>query len=328
MKQSPGAVLLMLVLAGLFWIGMMDKLVDARMYRSTAIHFSLFFAILFVVVLWLMLIGLLILAAVDRSFTRWTGLAALVIVIVSAIGALSAIEFYVESNTPWWWAVVALLPILVGFYAFCPHLMIAAFVILLSAPSIYLYVAETMPKQRAQQIAAKAREREAQQSEERRIAEAFAKLGPDSSMIDYLKYFHDPIRSRAAREGIRQVKSRQTDAVVALKWGYIPDLDELHEYGLAATPEICTAYGAVLSTWATEVAKLPLDTTVLRLEERLPKQLPNLRWLTEAGCDFNGPLTEFENDLRAVGRAARVNEASKSNLNKLADTLASLHQPK
>ena len=111
----------------------------------------------------------------------------------------------------------------------------------------------------------------------RKKAADFAKLGPDSSLADYLPFVSGDY-SLEAREGMRKVRTRQADAVALLGAGRLGDLVGLLEYDIEATPELCAAYRTAIGRNG------QLD---------LKAQRPNLEWLNGEGCDLAEPLARL-----------------------------------
>src|SRR5262249_31363795 len=97
----------------------------------------------------------------------------------------------------------------------------ALVVMLIALPFAARWYADRPDPEREARIATEFKARQAE--EERRYREereqeaaAFARLGPESSVMDYLPYLAGNLRERAA-EGIKKVKSRQTDIVMLLQ---------------------------------------------------------------------------------------------------------------
>jgi hypothetical protein len=132
-KPPPAASFVLLTLVGLFWLGMMSYATSFRTAGEFISGIQAIVAVLCAFALWLTLGGLLILTAVSRRFTLWTGLAAPVVFVLSALGANHAAgldDYHVSCAL----SVVAVLPLLVALYAFRPSLLLAAAIVLISVP--------------------------------------------------------------------------------------------------------------------------------------------------------------------------------------------------
>jgi len=275
MRSSIGVIVL-LTLAGLFWAGMMGSLSDYPNTDAAGRGLALAFAALFGIALWLMLSGLLIWAALRGTLGGWARLWAVLLLVLSAIAASSAADLY-GLRVAWALAVLALLPLLVALYAFWPRLPLAGLVVVLSAAPL---AASTMGLGRPspQDLARQEQQRVDDEAARRKLAADFAKLGPDSSLADYLPFVSGD-HSLEAREGMRKVRTRQADAVALLKSGRIGELAGLLEYDVEATPELCAAYRTAIAPNG------QLD---------LKAQRPNLEWLNGEGSDLAEPLARLK----------------------------------
>ena len=271
MKVPVGAIVL-LTLAGLFWIAMMGSFSGYPDTDAAGRGLALGFGTLFGGALWLVLAALLIRAAVLGTLTIWTGIAAVVCLVTSLIGAFSVVDLYVL-RLSWPLAVLALLPLLVVAYALWPRLPLAGLIVVLSAVPL-VATAMKVGQPTPQDLARQQKQFLEEEAARRKLAEDFAKLGPDSSLSDYLPFVSGDY-STAAREGMRKVKSRQADAVALLNADRLGDLAGLLEYDVQATPELCAAYRTAIAR-----AAASLD---------LKPQRPNMEWLNSEGCDVASP---------------------------------------
>jgi hypothetical protein len=187
-------------------------------------------------------------------------------------------------------------------------------------------------RQRAQREAAEARMLQEQAQDEQRAIARFQALNPDSPLSDYLHdlYFPHPYATGEAhhQEALtkaRQVKSRQTDAVMLLKQGRIESLEELWSLDIEATPDVCAAYGDALRE---DAAKIDMGTTTG--QETVERQLPNMKWLVGAHCDLDAALGFVEKRFRewcdGPHQCAASDIADRPTLNFL-DALVALRQP-
>jgi len=187
-------------------------------------------------------------------------------------------------------------------------------------------------QRQAQREASVARMHQEQAQEQQRVIARFQALNPDSSLSDYLDHLYFPYPYAAgeahhqeALTKARQVKSRQTDAVMLLKQGKIEQLEELWNLDIEATPAICKAYGDALHQ---EAAKIDMGTTTG--QEAAERQLPNMKWLVGAHCDLDAALglveTRFREWCDGPHQCATSDIADRPILNFL-DTLVALRQP-
>jgi hypothetical protein len=301
-KQSPGAAYLMLFLAALFWLGML-------VYGSHPLSSEDFIGVLEVtfgaycaLALWLMLIGLTTLTAVDRSSPLRTRLGAPLVFVLSAACVLGSTGLGASGGP----VVVALFPLLVALYAFWPHPWVAAAVVLLSAVLLVLIATDVIPShERGEKITAvvsqrAARDRAGYGRLGPKQIEAFGRLGPDSRMDDYLRFLFNSDLAGEAREGIRRVKSRQADTVTLLRTDHLFSLADLHDFDVAVTPEVCAAYTAALDKEARKIDPKGWRYYSGRELVDVEAQRANLRWLVGEGCDLRTSLTRLEKYVRAV----------------------------
>jgi hypothetical protein len=258
------------------------------------------------VALWLILGVMLLDMAFDRGFALWTRLAAPAVLGLSLLGAYRAMELS-DNDGHWWMALVAVLPFLAALYVFRRHLWIAAAMALLCVPPMVLTPTDKVSKsERGERIAGAVRVRATRDRAEYKASpqqiEAFSRFGPDSRMDAYLPYYFWGDLAGRAREGIRAVKSRQTDTVRLLNQpGGMTSLVRLWDFDVAATSEVCRAYAAALDKQTRYIdsrrrAYYSSGDEVVDLE----RQLPNLRWLVDKGCDLKAPLGRLENTLRSI----------------------------
>lgn len=285
------------------------------------------FGALFAMALWVVLAILLVVAAIQGRPPVWAMIVAVALLALSAYGATQ-----VSAREPW---PLGLLPLLLALYAVWmrfpllrkPYLGIglaAAVAAVALVPIVFAIQAARPDPEREARLAAE--RQAAQEADERRLKEQheadaarFAKLGPDSSLEDYLEYAKMGERRAEARKAMRLVKSRQADAVALLKAGRMGDLSDLLELDVDATPELCKAFGAALAAAAARVDKR-VRSDYLSAAIILEWQLPNMQWLTTERCDLGESLALLERNVRAA--------ADSSRMTKFADTLAKLRAAK
>jgi hypothetical protein len=147
-----------------------------------------------------------------------------------------------------------------------------------------------LERHHAELAAAEAGARAAGEQQEQALRTKFARLGPDSSLRDYIEGEYWYLRDADVLAGARQVKSRQHDAIAMLDEGAILDLSDLWQLDLEPTPMLCEAYGKALSAKFGR-SEIGWDSARLSL---LNAQFPNMRWLRERGCDLDAPIGEID----------------------------------
>lgn len=93
-------------------------------------------------------------------------------------------------------------------------------------------------------------------------------------------------------------------------------LQELWRLDIAPGPELCAAYAGALRQEASKITRARSDHLSVAMD--LERQLPNLDWLTGAGCDLNDSLASAETNVRAVSDSSRMDQ--------FAATLAALRE--
>ena len=240
--------------------------------------------------LWLVLALLLLIAAINGAMPTMGKIGAAVMLPLSAVAASVSADLY-SQGADWTFVIVLVLPLLLAGYALwarlpalhpaLPPLQTTALlgslaVLLCLAPVVGMkFASAAMPSPEVQAAAESALEAAQRQQEEaaiKRESEAFAELGPDSSLRDYLLYLPGgDSRSREALAGARQVKSRQADAVALLDAGRLEALTDLFRLDLQPDPELCQAYDNALANAASQVTKARSDylSIAIDLEQQL-----------------------------------------------------------
>ncbi len=336
-ERAPIGTIILGGVASLLYALMLANLIDTGDTDAAGRGLNQAFAALVGLLLWIVLAILLVIAAAKGRMPFAGIIAAVILLPASAVGAFAAASLY-DGQQAWPILVVALLPPLIAFYAIWARLpqlhpylpplstglAIGSAIVVLTVLPLGVRWYQSLPdparnaRLAAEQKVREMEERRRLQDERDREEAAFARLGPDSSLGDYLEYLHGE-HAQDALQGIRLVKSRQADAVALLQHGRLRDLAELRDFNLEATPELCAAYGAALASAAAQVSP-KMRTDYLSAAIDLEWQLPNMRWLVGARCDLSAPLGVLETNVRAVADSERMT--------KFADTLAKLRATK
>lgn len=332
-SSPPVGTIVLLLVAALLHALMLGNLADSPGTDAAGRGLAEAFAALVGLLLWILLASLLFVAMVKGWMPPLAVIAGVVLLPLSAVASVKAMSLY-DRQHGWWLWVPGLLPPLIALYALwvrLPALHLGlpaagaiigvAMLAISAAPFVGAAVASRSDPEHAARLAA---EQQARQEEEQkqmqevreREAARFARLGPGSSMSDYLPYLYGD-RSREARQGIRQVKSRQADAILLLQQGRLHNLTALLEFDVDASPDLCRAYGDAVGGAARQVSK-SVRTDYLSAAIEMELQLPNIQWLVGERCDLGESLDLLETNVRAV--------ADSSRLTKFADTLAKLRQ--
>jgi hypothetical protein len=147
-----------------------------------------------------------------------------------------------------------------------------------------------LERHHAELAAADAAARALGEQQEQVLRAKFARLGPDSSLRDYLETQHWYLSGVDILAGARQVKTRQIDAISMLDDGMILDLTDLWQLDLAPTQTLCDAYGKALAA-AFGRSEIGPGSAFLNL---ISAQFSNMHWLQEARCDLDAPVTAID----------------------------------
>lgn len=322
LSRIPFGTILLLVLAGFLHLATMMCLSDVPNGDAAGRGMALGYAAILGTATMILLAILLVVAAMKGEMSRIGKVGAFVLVPAVTVTMWVAGDLYTD-QVGWALLVPALLPPLVTAYALRARLpslrarmgastadlvLGTAIVALTIAP----FVGESITASPAEKAQAKAlemerfnREMAEQRAADQRATDAFARLGPDSSLGDYLQYLPGgDTLSREALAGARKVKSRQADAVALLKAGRLEGLAPLFKLDLQPTPELCAAYGEALGNAASKVTRARPDYLSIAID--LEQQVPNIKWLVEGGCDLNTALASLSEHVRAVSDSERM----------------------
>jgi hypothetical protein len=281
----------------------------------------------FNVILMGILLAFLLIRPVMRRSTSghaapWEALGAFILFPLSLFSSVYALGLY-ERYHGWAIAVPILVPPLIGLYgmwARFPHsrhradvtsgvFWVAMLVLTIAPLPLASLDARTYPERLP----------------ERTWTRDFLRLTPRSTLRDYLDFRPDEERREEWFEGVRRVKSRQTDAVKLMKEGCLSwfypnpvknrDLFNLWRFDLEATPSLCEAFNQELRK---EVAFRFPYPGVFWL------QLRNIQWLASAHCDLSDTLIDIETQVRA--EAVGSSPAWAGRVTDILNTLATLRQ--
>lgn len=320
----PWVMTILLAFAAIIYLTFVANLLGARGSDAAGRGMALGFAAFQGLALWL-IIGILFAIAFYRgAMPGYAMAAAIVFVPLSGIAAGSATGLYMERHGEWLIAVPIVLPLLLVLYAFWARFpgwhdalpsgattaVLGGAVVVLTAVPLVLTTIEYMPnpeRDAARAAAAKAQEAEyerRQREVEATEAAQFAKLGPDSSLRDYLEFLPPGhTRFKDAVAGARLVKTRNADARALLDEGMIGELADL--WDLRVDPlAVCQAYGNALKAIANKIRRTEPGFINAALE--IEWQLPNIEWLVGAKCDLGDALAEAETRIREVSDSSRV----------------------
>ncbi len=319
----PMGFVVVLLVSCLLFVITATTVSDSRSSDAAGKAMSGALAAMFAGALWIALAVLLVMAAVGGAMVSWATWALFGLVPAALIAFFLAMGHFGEGDESALIVVMALPPLLMLYAAwarfpalhgvFKPAGTSAVLLSLVGVLSIGAIVAGRHarlpnPHARSDYAAAEsARMQEAAKGERQaheREAAAFARLGPDSHLADYLPYLRKPTFAERALEGIQKLKTRQEDAIALLNQRPLADLTELWQWNVLATREMCEAYGNAFLAAANRITKARSD--YLSATTDLEWQLPNLKWIIGSKCDLSWPLERAETNIKAAADSDRL----------------------
>jgi hypothetical protein len=319
----PWGTTVLFVIAALLYMAFLVNLFGLRGGDAMGRGMAMGFAAVIGLMLWLVLASLFAIAIFKGQMPAYAIAAAIVLLPLSAIAAASATGLYSDRYGDWLLVVPIALPPLLALYALwarfislqaslAPTPTTAAaglLIVLLTAVPLVLTVREFAPdpaRDAARAAAEKAQEEAMEKRRQDALAEEaaqFARLGPDSSLEDYLPHLAPGLpRFQEALAGVRRVKSRSQDAATLLKEGRLGELAELWEFDIDAAT-VCEAYRQALRIQVGGISRTRSD--YLRAAMDLEYQLRNIEWLIAARCNLDEALTDAATNLRAASDLPR-----------------------
>jgi len=296
---------------------------DSRSSDAAGNALSIAFAAISAGLLWIAIVALLATAAARGSMVRGAPWALIVLVPAAVVAYFLAISTFDPGS---WRAQVVVyglpwLPILVALGARFsgpsgtshPAIVASGLLTLMAVLSVGMIVigfagGPPNPTAKADRAAAEkarlAQEAKAQRDSQEREAAAFASLGPESHLADYLPFLRNRAFADRALRGIQKVKTRQADAVALLGLRPLSELTELWQWNVLGTREMCEAYANAFLAAANSIDKSHGDHLAAAVD--LEWQMSNLKWMVGSKCDLSGPLERAETNIKAVADSDRL----------------------
>jgi lipoprotein NlpI len=311
-RRSP--FLLVLVLAGLFYVGMIVCLADSQSGDAFGRALAAAFGALLGLVAWILLGILLWIAAVKGQMPRLAGVIALVLLPLSAVSAAIAID--ANSGAAWYLPFLPMLlpPPIAAFaiWARFPALhrslppqptaiVLLGAVLALTIAPLPTFVADQVRRAEvARQEEAARKAAEAAETERRRENLArFEKLTLDSPLWEWAPFIGKTSElDDQAVAGAKALTHRQADAEEALRRGLGFPLVIYDRIDLDATPAFCTAAGDFLRRNAAAHPAASAGGEFSAAAQDYEPYLEGIEWLTRKKCDLDDAI---ERTREAVG---------------------------
>lgn len=308
------------ILAGvamLLWLGLVATVVTLNDSDPAGNGLSYAYGTFIAMGLWLVLGGLVVVAAIIWGIPGWTRIAALLLIPASGAAALKALHLMAgHPDTRWPMIVPILVPILVpalviGFCLWAALPGLRASVPAATASGVtwgLVAVLSLVPwpaglarsRQSAtnrERIEAEWKLEAARQQEAKRQERLtnFEKLTPESHLWDYMPFILDSSElTSPARDSARTLTSRQADAERMLADGHHYPLVEIANLDLQVTQRFCDLSRAFLvkhaKDWRT-TAEIPPEYAVR--SGRIEQFLPAMQYLISHGCNIEPSIADL-----------------------------------
>lgn len=322
-RGFPAGFASLLVVALFLYAVTAGSIADSRSGDPAGNALSDAFTTILAGLLWISIAVLLVMAKARGAMVPWAPWALFVLVPAAVVAFFIAMGRFASGDKSALIVVFALplLPILYAAWARVPALhrwlrpagtsagLLAMMAVLsIGILSVGQRAALPSPKVHEERAAAeKARLEQAargKREEQEREAAAFAALGPDSHIADYLPYLHNRAFADQALSGVQKVKTRQADAIALVEQRPLAELTELWQWNVLGTREMCEAYANAFLAAVNRIDKAHSDS--LSAAQDLEWQLPNLKWMVGSKCDLSGPLGRAETNVKAVAESDRL----------------------
>lgn len=313
-KAMPNSALVLLVLATLTWLVLMADLktvVGVTTFGDRDIFLGLrwIMAGVFAGALWLWIGGLLLVAGTQGLLPGWRSLAASILCPAAAVAAIVSIYLVSDANLRWPLIVLLAPPPILAAYTLLlyrssvvtsqpAHVAVWALVL---AASISVWPALSQRLAEKEQARVESRKAQAdweRQEQERKHAEALAKLQTMSPESDITQWYDllDPkngVRTEAIA-ALKKVPRRQTDIEEGVGYGIPALLRLVPELDLSPRPELCEAFRAYLVRMAKSINLRKEDPYPFPEALSFEDLAPSMRWLISHGCTCQDELNQVE----------------------------------
>jgi hypothetical protein len=317
-----------IILAGaavVLWLGLVATAATLNDSDPAGNGLSYAYGVFIAMGLWVLLGGLMIMAALKWSIPVWTQVAALVLVPASCIAAIKALHLISGHPEMHWPLAVMLAPgLIIGFFFWAALPGFRSSMSETTAAGVTWGLVALLSIAPWPAGAARDREGAANRArieaewkvEEARLLEAkrqerlanFQKLTAASPLWDYMPFIVDSSElTQAARDSARKLKSRQSDAERMLADGHHFPLVEIANLDLEITPRFCGLSRAFLVKHAKDwrpTEEVPPEYSVR--SQRIEQFLPAMKYLIAHGCNIEPGVTDLIETVRGYpGSPAR-----------------------
>jgi len=309
-RSAPIAAILVFAGACFFYIAVLACIEDLHYSDAAGRGLAAAFALIYGLVLWTLLGGLLAIAGIQGRMPLWAGITATVLLPLSGVSAAIAVDLF-RTEGRWFSIVPVLLPPVIAAYAMWARLpqthralpptvtsavAWGAVLLLTLAPlpqffAIQAEHAAIAARQEAERNAALAQE---EQRRREKLAR-FEKLTADSPLWEWAEFINDKELTLRAVQGARALTHRQADAETALHKGMGFPLVEYGQLDLDVTPGFCAAAGDFLREDAAAHPPPDLEPYAAYdvVHQNFSPYLEGIEWLTQKDCDIDDAVTRI-----------------------------------
>jgi lipoprotein NlpI len=318
-RPSPVAAIVLTGIALVLYAFMLMNAAAAPDLESIDKGVATIYALIALVLLWLVLSVLLIVGGSKGEMSIGGAVAAFILHPLSGAAAFASLFLLSGGSAPPHWPIILMivLPPLSAAYALWAHfpaihrllpplpteLVLWGIVLVLSVGQIsYVVIHDRRIALRSQEEAMEYQHQVEQQEAARQQAnlEKFQRLTPDSPLADWQDFIgKGNVLEKQAVAGARALTHRQRDAEAMLDTGDGFPLFHIGELDLHATPEFCASAGNFLVRNAAANKPTSPDQLYVSAADRFDAWLPAMQWLARQHCDLDAAVTAMEQSVSA-----------------------------
>ena len=312
--ESPVAAVVLTSLAGLLYLFMLWMAAAVPYLESIDKGVAAIYALIAVVLLWILLAGLLIVGAIKGDMPIWAATAAFIAHPLSAAAAVASLFLLAENyHAPYWpMLFLAVPPPLLAGYALWAHFprlrltlpatpisgAVMGILLVLSIGQLAYTINRHFQEQRQSREDRKAADQQfarEQEAKRQQNLARFQRLTSDSPLAEWREFIGKGNElEKQAVERARLLPHRQSDAEKLLAEGNGFPLYHIGELDLHATPEFCAGARDYLVNVAAKNRPASSDQKYALVAGEFESWLPQMRWMIGQHCDLDAAVTAME----------------------------------
>jgi len=317
-RQRPVAAMVLTLAAFVLYAFVLGNAIALPRLESIDKGIAAIYALVGIVLLWLVLAALLFLGAAKGKMPGWAAATAFVAHPASAAAAMTALVLLADrrdADSLYYLFLVLPPPLLVGYalWAHFPRLhsllpatptstaVLGTLLVLSLGQLAYTFERD---RERALQSANDAKEAEILQQKELEAARQanlakFQRLTADSPLWDWQEFIGKGNElEKQAVAIVSKMPHRQADAELMLRNGEIFPLYHIGELDLEATPALCSGARDFFLRNASEGYPTSPEQRYLLVSDRFDAWLPTIRWLIGQHCDLGAVVVAMQDAVR------------------------------